>query len=81
MTSALTADQERRLAEEFEAVRPSQAPATLVSPMSKSDFCMKWAEAKNVLSFIASLPVVPSTVKDAVALIIKAGDTVTGVIC
>jgi hypothetical protein len=49
--------------------------------MSKSDFCMKWAEAKNVLSFIASLPVVPSTVKDAVALIIKAGDTVAGVIC
>jgi hypothetical protein len=36
---------------------------------------------KEALRFIASLPMVPQSVKDAIAKVIAAGDLAAGVIC
>jgi hypothetical protein len=81
----LTDDERTRLKAAFQKMdtappKAAAAPAAaLASP--REDFCKFWPQVKGVLQFLANLPVVPQGVKDAINLVIKAGDTASSVLC
>lgn len=58
------------------------AAATASADLSPRElFCRYWPILKRVLEFLASVPVLPASVKGAIATVIAAGDTVSKIIC
>jgi hypothetical protein len=82
-TAKLTDDETAKLKAAFQKMdttaQPKAAAAALASP--REDFCKFWPQVKGVLQFLVTLPVVPQSVKDAINLVIKAGDTASSVLC
>jgi hypothetical protein len=81
-TTQLTSDETAKLKSAFEKMDTAAAPkAAAVAASPREDFCKLWPQVKGVLQFLVGLPVIPQRVKDAINLVIKAGDTVSGVLC
>ena len=80
-TAKLTDDETAKLKAAFQKMDATAQPkaAALASP--REDFCKLWPQVKGVLQFLANLPVIPKGVKDAINLVIKAGDTASSVLC
>ncbi|MBB3658480.1 hypothetical protein FHX15_003727 [Rhizobium sp. BK650] len=82
MATELTDEQAKQLKKEFESWDTKVTPsAPSKTNLTSASFCSDWAVAKGVLEFIASLSLVPKSVKDAIGIVIRAGDTVAGIIC
>jgi hypothetical protein len=82
MANDLTNDERSRLEAAFQKMDTApqrEAPAAGLA-LPREDFCKYWPQVKGVLQFVANLPV-PQTVKDAINLVIKAGDTASGILC
>ena len=79
----LTQQQEQQLREAFaDFDERAVTSADLVGVGGTIDiFCGNWPRVKEALRFIASLPMVPQGVKDAIAKVIAAGDLAAGAIC
>jgi hypothetical protein len=80
MANELTNDERTRLESAFQQMDAAPTKeAVKASP--RDEFCKYWPQVKGVLQFLANLPVVPQKVKDAINLVIKAGDTASGILC
>jgi hypothetical protein len=81
MANELTNEQRTRLQSAFQQMDTAPTAAETVAASPKEEFCKYWPQVKGVLQFLHDLPVVPQKVKDAIALVIKAGDTAASVLC
>jgi hypothetical protein len=87
MMAELTARQQQKIeiavAEAMsEDDSPQMGRATALDPGDlKKAFCENWDKVKKALQFIASLPVVPQEIKDAIAKIIRIGDRIKAIVC
>lgn len=61
------------------------AQATRAAALAPGDlkdaFCENWDKVKKALAFLASLPAVPQSVKDAIRKIIAIGDRIQAILC
>ncbi|ANL84615.1 hypothetical protein [Rhizobium phaseoli] len=82
MVTELTEQQNKELESAFASWNgKTDQAARRKSTMKPADFCRKWEDVKSTLEFLASLKIVPKAVKDAIAVVIGAGDLISGVIC
>jgi hypothetical protein len=82
MANDLTNDERKSLEAAFQQMDAAPSTTTeAVTALPRAEFCKYWPQVKGVLQFLANLPVVPSKVKDAINLVIKAGDTAASVLC
>lgn len=82
---ALSPEHRAKLDEVFAVLsddpKASESDSSSSSHMTADDFCGSWPTAREALAFLASLPGIPSLVKDALLLGIRTGDSVSDVIC
>lgn len=84
MAEEITLEQQRKLEEAFKSfddTKPLSGDLGTRGLSSKEDLCRIWPEIRGALLFLKSLPMVPKSVKDAVDLVIQAGDLVTRIVC
>jgi len=82
MSFDLTADEERQLGAALAALgTPAAGMESLALQSPRELFCHYWPILKQILGFLADLPLVPAQVKAAIALVIAAGDAAAKVIC
>ena len=79
----LSQDEQQRLQEAFAGFDSGAEALTESIDLTgtKDMFCNNWQTVKNVLSFIANLPLIPASVRAAIGLVIKAGDMAHGALC
>ena len=79
----ISLQQEQQLREAFANFDENAvSSADLVAAEGPIDlFCDNWPRVKQVLRFIAGLPAIPQSIKNAIAKVIAAGDLAASVIC
>ena len=83
MEDSVTSEEQQRLQDafrDFDQTVPSDKMSDL-KPASRSQFCEEWPGAKRVLQFLIELPMLPGFVKDAIRIVIRAGDMAEDILC
>lgn len=76
----ISLEQDQQLKRAFaEAIEEADRNGKAVIPIS--DFCRGWPTARIVLSFLAELDATPKAIKEAIRLVIRAGDAAAGILC
>jgi hypothetical protein len=81
MGQTISAEESEKLRAAFaEADLPETGVAGLPADI-REQFCRNWATARQILEFLASLPVIPALVRAAIGMVIKAGDIAHRTLC
>jgi hypothetical protein len=84
MATQVTPEQQKKLEQAFSNFEPSSAAATAQVEAAAAPidvFCKEWPKVKSVLQFLLGIPVLPQKVKDAIRMVMAAGDTAARVLC
>jgi hypothetical protein len=86
MATQVTPEQQKKLEQAFSNFDASPAAATaqaeaVAAAAPINVFCKEWPKVKSVLQFLLGIPVLPQKVKDAIRMVMAAGDTAARVLC
>jgi hypothetical protein len=84
MADTITPQEARALQAAFaegDTMSAAQSQALALPADIRELFCRNWETAKQILNFLASLPVLPAVVRAAIAMVIKAGDIAHRTLC